>query len=136
MFALAVAAVDVGDAVSVGVCCQVYFEFKSNNKISLVKHFCWSKVKTDIYITRVPVPVSFCTRVPVNREQCKMVTQVLKLAQTSLGNCQRFLAAKGKLHPMVKGAVTYALLWPTGSIIQQTLEGRDVSKLPYRSSSD
>lgn len=72
----------------------------------------------------------------MNREQCKMVTQVLKLAQTSLGNCQRFLAAKGKLHPMVKGAVTYALLWPTGSIIQQTLEGRDVSKLPYRSSSD
>lgn len=72
----------------------------------------------------------------MNREQCKMVTQVLKLAQTSLGNCQRFLSAKGKLHPMVKGAVTYALLWPTGSIIQQTLEGRDVSKLPYRYFSD
>lgn len=58
-----------------------------------------------------------------------MVIQVLKVAQTSLGNCQRFLAAKGKLHPMVKGAVTYALLWPMGSLIQQTLEGRNLSKL-------
>ncbi|XP_034489903.1 mpv17-like protein isoform X2 [Drosophila innubila] len=27
---------------------------------------------------------------------------------------------------MVKGAVTYALLWPTGCLIQQTLEGRNL----------
>ncbi|KAH8415354.1 hypothetical protein KR222_004998 [Zaprionus bogoriensis] len=52
-----------------------------------------------------------------------MVTQVLKLLQTSLSGGG---GSRGKLHPMVKGAVTYALLWPTGSLIQQTLEGRDL----------
>ncbi|KAH8270938.1 hypothetical protein KR044_001911, partial [Drosophila immigrans] len=48
---------------------------------------------------------------------------------------QSVIAAKGKLHPMVKGAVTYALLWPTGSLIQQTIEGRNLSKF-FRRDSD
>ncbi|XP_017872024.1 PREDICTED: mpv17-like protein isoform X1 [Drosophila arizonae] len=30
-----------------------------------------------------------------------------------------------KIHPMAKGMMTYALLWPTGSLIQQTIEGRN-----------
>ncbi|KAL7743047.1 hypothetical protein ACLKA6_005793 [Drosophila palustris] len=51
-----------------------------------------------------------------------MSSQVVK----QLIGLQRHLSAKGKLHPMVKGAVTYALLWPTGSLIQQTLEGRNL----------
>lgn len=32
------------------------------------------------------------------------------------------------MHPMAKGMVTYALLWPTGSLIQQTIDGRNFSK--------
>lgn len=51
-----------------------------------------------------------------------MAAQVAK----QLISMQRVLSAKGKLHPMVKGAVTYAILWPTGSLIQQTLEGRNL----------
>lgn len=31
-------------------------------------------------------------------------------------------------HPLVKGVVSYAVLWPTGSLIQQTLEGKKFGK--------
>ncbi|KAH8387463.1 hypothetical protein KR093_007191, partial [Drosophila rubida] len=48
-----------------------------------------------------------------------------------LRQLQSVLAAKGKLHPMVKGAVTYALLWPTGSLVQQTLEGRNLKNYDW-----
>lgn len=34
-----------------------------------------------------------------------------------------------KNHPIVKGMATYAVIWPTGSLIQQTLEGKDWRKI-------
>ncbi|XP_053685973.1 mpv17-like protein isoform X1 [Sabethes cyaneus] len=37
-----------------------------------------------------------------------------------------------KNHPIVKGMVTYAVIWPTGSLIQQTLEGKDWRTYNYR----
>ncbi|XP_034118424.1 PXMP2/4 family protein 4 [Drosophila nasuta] len=48
-----------------------------------------------------------------------------------LRQLQNVVTAQGKLHPMVKGAVTYALLWPTGSLIQQTLEGRNLKNYDW-----
>lgn len=45
-----------------------------------------------------------------------------------LRSWQRIFIAKLKLHPMAKGVLTYAFMWPTGSLIQQTLEGRNFSK--------
>ncbi|EDW82558.1 uncharacterized protein Dwil_GK10054 [Drosophila willistoni] len=53
-----------------------------------------------------------------------MAVQAVKLLQSTVANWQRHLATKAKLHPMAKGALTYAIMWPTGSLIQQTLEGR------------
>ncbi|XP_067636216.1 mpv17-like protein isoform X2 [Eurosta solidaginis] len=29
-------------------------------------------------------------------------------------------------HPLAKGVMSYAIIWPTGCLIQQTLEGRDL----------
>ncbi|XP_030568869.1 mpv17-like protein [Drosophila novamexicana] len=55
-----------------------------------------------------------------------MVSKVFKLAQTRLSSWQRGLVAYFQLHPMAKGVVTYSLMWPTGSLIQQTLEGRNL----------
>lgn len=37
-----------------------------------------------------------------------------------------------KNHPIVKGMVTYAVIWPTGSLIQQTLEGKDLRTFNYK----
>ncbi|XP_034672101.1 PXMP2/4 family protein 4 [Drosophila subobscura] len=54
-----------------------------------------------------------------------MVPQAVKLLQTSLGHWTRTVV-KVKLHPMAKGALTYAIMWPTGSLIQQALEGRNL----------
>lgn len=31
-------------------------------------------------------------------------------------------------HPLIKGCISYAVLWPTGSLIQQTLEGKNLSE--------
>ncbi|XP_065724312.1 mpv17-like protein [Drosophila suzukii] len=53
-----------------------------------------------------------------------MVPQAVKLLQSSLGQWRRGVASGVKLHPMAKGALTYAVMWPTGSLIQQALEGR------------
>ncbi|XP_043071952.1 mpv17-like protein isoform X4 [Drosophila grimshawi] len=52
-----------------------------------------------------------------------MVRQVLK----RLISWQRGLTARlPNVHPMTRGIVTYALMWPTGSLIQQTMEGRNL----------
>ncbi|EDS38211.1 conserved hypothetical protein [Culex quinquefasciatus] len=37
-------------------------------------------------------------------------------------------------HPIVKGMVTYSILWPTGSIIQQTMDGKNWRTYNYRQS--
>ncbi|XP_017006638.2 mpv17-like protein [Drosophila takahashii] len=55
-----------------------------------------------------------------------MVPQAVKLLQSSLGHW-RHLAGGVRLHPMAKGALTYAVMWPAGSLIQQALEGRKLS---------
>ncbi|KAH8419797.1 hypothetical protein KR009_002689 [Drosophila setifemur] len=52
-----------------------------------------------------------------------MVPQAVKLLQTSLVQWRQG-AVKLKLHPMAKGALTYAVMWPAGTLIQQTLEGK------------
>ncbi|XP_017135585.1 PXMP2/4 family protein 4 [Drosophila miranda] len=54
-----------------------------------------------------------------------MVPQAVKLLQMSLGQWTRGVV-KVKVHPMAKGALTYAIMWPTGSLIQQALEGRNL----------
>jgi len=63
-----------------------------------------------------------------------MVPQAVKLLQSSLGQWRRGVASGVKLHPMAKGALTYAVMWPTGSLIQQALEGRKLRKYPLHSS--
>ncbi|SPP86288.1 PXMP2/4 family protein 4 [Drosophila guanche] len=59
-----------------------------------------------------------------------MVPQAVKLLQTSLGHWTRTVV-KVKLHPMAKGALTYAIMWPTGSLIQQALEGRNLKEYDW-----
>lgn len=54
-----------------------------------------------------------------------MVPQTVRLLQASLVSQWR---RSSKLHPMAKGALTYAVMWPTGSLIQQALEGRKPSE--------
>lgn len=53
-----------------------------------------------------------------------MVPAAVKLLQASLGQWRR----GSKLHPMAKGALTYAVMWPAGSLIQQAMEGRKLRK--------
>ncbi|XP_064556379.1 mpv17-like protein [Drosophila montana] len=54
-----------------------------------------------------------------------------KLVQMRLSSWQRRLVAHFQLHPMAKGVLTYTLMWPTGSLIQQTLEGRNLKTYDY-----
>ncbi|TMW40862.1 hypothetical protein DOY81_014059 [Sarcophaga bullata] len=35
-------------------------------------------------------------------------------------------------HPLIRGSITYAILWPTSSIIQQTLEGKNFRTYDYK----
>ncbi|ALC48245.1 CG14777, partial [Drosophila busckii] len=39
---------------------------------------------------------------------------------------QGLLKWQSSLHPLTRGAAVYAVLWPTGSLIQQSLEGRNL----------
>lgn len=34
-------------------------------------------------------------------------------------------------HPLIRGSITYAILWPTGSLIHQTLEGKNFRTYDY-----
>uniref|UniRef100_A0A1A9X1D3 Mpv17-like protein n=1 Tax=Glossina brevipalpis TaxID=37001 RepID=A0A1A9X1D3_9MUSC len=34
-------------------------------------------------------------------------------------------------HPLLRGSITYAVLWPTGSLIQQSLEGKNFKNYDY-----
>ncbi|KAM7349919.1 mpv17-like protein isoform 2-T4 [Cochliomyia hominivorax] len=34
-------------------------------------------------------------------------------------------------HPLIRGSISYAILWPTGSFIQQTLEGKSLKTYDY-----
>ncbi|KAM7349923.1 mpv17-like protein isoform 4-T6 [Cochliomyia hominivorax] len=34
-------------------------------------------------------------------------------------------------HPLIRGSISYAILWPTGSFIQQTLEGKSLTPTLY-----
>ncbi|KAH8273440.1 hypothetical protein KR018_000611 [Drosophila ironensis] len=54
-----------------------------------------------------------------------MVPQAAKLLQASLVHWRQG-AGRVRLHPMAKGALTYAVMWPAGSLIQQALEGRNL----------
>ncbi|XP_017093016.1 PXMP2/4 family protein 4 isoform X1 [Drosophila bipectinata] len=51
-----------------------------------------------------------------------MVPQSVKFIQASLFRIQG--AGKMKIHPMARGALTYAVMWPTGCLIQQAIEGK------------
>lgn len=46
-----------------------------------------------------------------------------------------FLKAKWRLfvsaHPLAKGVIAYSIVWPTSSIMQQTLEGKKLSKYAH-----
>ncbi|XP_058442678.1 mpv17-like protein [Malaya genurostris] len=37
-----------------------------------------------------------------------------------------------KSYPLVKGMITYSVIWPSGSLIQQTIEGKDWRTFNYR----
>ncbi|XP_055587806.1 mpv17-like protein [Uranotaenia lowii] len=37
-----------------------------------------------------------------------------------------------KTHPVLKGMVSYSIIWPTGSLIQQTIAGKDWTTYDYR----
>ncbi|XP_055618532.1 mpv17-like protein [Toxorhynchites rutilus septentrionalis] len=37
-----------------------------------------------------------------------------------------------KNHPILKGMVTYSIIWPTGSLIQQTMEGKNWRTYNYQ----
>lgn len=43
-----------------------------------------------------------------------------------------FLKSKWRLfasaHPLAKGVIAYSIVWPTSSFMQQTLEGKPLSK--------
>ncbi|XP_055522529.1 mpv17-like protein [Wyeomyia smithii] len=39
-----------------------------------------------------------------------------------------------KKYPLIKGMATYAIIWPTGSLIQQTIEGKDWRTFNYKQS--
>uniref|UniRef100_A0A1B0A0A3 Mpv17-like protein n=1 Tax=Glossina pallidipes TaxID=7398 RepID=A0A1B0A0A3_GLOPL len=34
-------------------------------------------------------------------------------------------------HPLLRGSITYAVLWPTGSLIQQSLDGKNFKNYDY-----
>ncbi|XP_030378569.1 uncharacterized protein LOC115627136 isoform X2 [Scaptodrosophila lebanonensis] len=52
-----------------------------------------------------------------------MVPASVRLLQSSLARWQQGVQ---KIHPMTRGVLTYAVMWPTGSLIQQTMEGRNL----------
>ncbi|KFB48821.1 hypothetical protein ZHAS_00016909 [Anopheles sinensis] len=42
------------------------------------------------------------------------------------------MVSKYVRHPLVRGMVTYAFLWPTANLVQQTLEGKSFGTFDYR----
>ncbi|XP_037938383.1 mpv17-like protein [Teleopsis dalmanni] len=47
-----------------------------------------------------------------------------------------FIKTKWRLfvnaHPLTRGAITYAVLWPFGSLVQQTIEGRNYTNYDWK----